>query len=221
MEDNIVFSETKKIGSSTFYISNDRKYFKKRTKDTPELLRKEYQNLKKVHEDVEMENMTFVQPIEVSDAGLITKYIDAESLIEMPLPHLYNEFGETLREFHDLGYVHSHLQFNDVLYDGHGFYLTDLPHLNEGEAIQDLVVPKIGLDSFKIKRPWNRGLYTRCFRKFLRGYGRVERSDFKKAYDEALSDRVKNLVGAGTDRKQTAKGYVLKIARRTNLMRPI
>jgi len=164
--------------------------------------------------------MKFIRPIEVSEEGLVTEYVDAESLIENPSPHLYREFGETLREFHELGYVHSHLQFNDVLHNDSGFYLTDLPYLNEQDAVHDLAVPKIGLDSFRIKQPWRWRLYTRCFDAFLRGYGPIDRPEFEQAYADAFSSRVGSLRATNTDRKRSLKARVLTTAKRIGIIGP-
>jgi len=221
MKSNIEFNRTKQIGSSVFHTSENGEYFKKTDENNAELLKKEYKNLIRVREDADLKNINFIRPIELSEDGLISEYINAENLIRNPSPCLYREFGKVLREFHESGYVHSHLQFNDVLYDGSEFYLTDLPFLNESSAVYDVVVPKIGLDSFKIKRPWSWRLYTRCFDEFVRGYGQVEHFDLDQAYDEAFNDRVNNLMGADAGLRRNLKGFLLNILRRSGVIGPI
>lgn len=220
MEHTIEFSRTKKIGSSTFYMCENNRYFRKEKQGEEDLLKKEYENLLEVHGSTGIEGMRFIEPVEFSQGGLVSKYVDAESLIEKPLPHLYKAFGRVLREFHNSGYTHSHLQFNDVLYDGSEFYLTDLPYLNERDAIQDIVIPKIGLDSFKIKQPWRWKLYSRCFTEFLEGYGCIKHPNLQRAYDEVFRSKISNMTAVNTGWESRLKAHTLVTARRVGLIGP-
>lgn len=186
------FKEVKKDGSSRYFLSTDEQYFKKRVEIDSKILLEEYANMERLHENLAVEGLEVVRSVEVSEQELITRYVDAETLLEALLPDAYEKFGELLREFHREGYTHSHLQFNDVLYDGNVFYLVDLGYLNKKEPIIDVVSLKVGLDVFKVKRPWKWREYERCFRRFIEGYGLNEFSheEFVERYGNYFDKRI-------------------------------
>lgn len=186
------FKRVEKIGSADFFISDDGQYFKKVFDDNSDLMRQEYRNLKDIRTTDPVDGLQFIQPIKVTDTSMITRHVDAEHLLGNPCPEHYEQFGEKLRHLHEEGYTHSHLQFNDVLYDGNSFYLTDMCFMNERDRIYDLVIPKVGLDVFKLKRPWRWRSYNLCYRKFLDGYGekRFAQSRFDRVYHDFLDAKI-------------------------------
>ena len=186
------FEHVDKVGTAQFFISEDNQYFKKRVDRESEILAKEFENLRRAADIPPIDGLEFITPIEVSDRSLITEYVDAESLLEVLSPEAYERFGSRLRELHEHGHTHSELQFNDVLYDGQTFYLTDVGYLDEREPIHDLVSPKVGIEVFKIKRPWQWRLYDRCFDRFLQGYGyeNFDGAYFDEFYDQYFQKRI-------------------------------
>lgn len=213
------FKRIDKIGSAAFFVSENGEYFKKKIHDNPEILFEEYKNLKKLHGKDIVKNLKFIEPIEVTEKYLVTRYVDASSLLEDLRPRIYNEFGERLKKFHQKGYTHSHLQFNDVLYDGMDFYLTDLRSLNKREPIKDLVVPKVGLTSFKIKKPWRWRSYDKCFEEFLNGYGDkdINCEDFIQSYNESFNKRVNNVKYSNPAVAGKFKAYSLNLMKKLEM----
>jgi tRNA A-37 threonylcarbamoyl transferase component Bud32 len=207
------FEQVEVVGSAEFFLSADGRYFKKRVADDPETVTREYRNLIGLQEEDPVEGLAFVDPVTVVEDCLITRYVEARSLLDVPRPERYREFGGVLREFHDQGYTHSHLQFNDVLYDGNVFYLADLTSVNERAPVYDLAIPKVGLDTVRLKRPWRWTAYDRCYRAFLEGYGHdgFTPAKLERVYEEFYDEKVR---GYRQESAMDWKYHTLRLARR-------
>ncbi len=160
-----------KLGSSTFYITENKEFFIKENIYREELKR-EYQNLKKIYNQLDIKNLNCIEPICLLEekGRLITKYIDAEPIIKILNPKIYYKFGKKLKEFHKKGYTHSHMEFNNILYDKGEFFFTDLTSLNAYPPIFDLIALEITLKIFILKKPWMMKKYKKCYKSFLEGY---------------------------------------------------
>ena len=85
------YKKIKKLGSSTYYISDDKKSFIKEHKGKSNLLKKEYKNLKKYWNKINIKNLQIIQPIKFLKEKnmLVTKYINAKSLIDILNSKIY------------------------------------------------------------------------------------------------------------------------------------
>ncbi|MFD1641501.1 hypothetical protein [Halohasta litorea] len=212
------FERIDKVGTAQFFISEDDQYFKKRVAGETEILTKEFKNLQRANDIPTIDGLEFIRPVDVSDQYLITEYVDAESLLDFLSPEAYEQFGSRLRKLHQHGHTHSELQFNDVLYDGETFYLTDLGYLDEREPIHDLVSPKVGIEVFKIKQPWRWRLFDRCFDRFLEGYGHenVDGDHFDEFYNWYFQKRIDSY----KDRDVLSwRFYLLSVLRKTGAIK--
>ncbi|MBN1376949.1 hypothetical protein JW949_01300 [Candidatus Woesearchaeota archaeon] len=209
------YKKIKKYGSSEYYLSEDKKFFIKTNSS-----KKEYQNLKKYWNKIKIKNLRFIEPVEFSEKEkiLITKYENAPSLINISNPKIYYKFGKKLKEFHNSGFSHSHLQFNDVLYKKEEFILTDLGNLNEKDNIIDLVKLKLSLNLFRLKKPWLWKRYTVCFKSFIKGYNFKEKDKMNKEYEKWINNRIDNLLKKNSFLSKI-KGYILKINKKMGLLK--
>lgn len=201
-----------KLGSSRYYLSEDKKYFYKKSKKN--IVDKEYNNLKKL-QNVCISNLNFLKPIGIKNDILVTEYVEARSLVDLIRPQIYYDFGRILKKFHKLGYAHSHLQINDVLYKNKVFILTDLVNLNEKEFIYDLAIFKLSIQFFKLKKPWNWWRYSSCFKSFLKGYGLKENNILDNKFYEIITLRINKFIKRPT-LKSLFVVLILKLIKKIN-----
>ena len=208
------FKKVKKIGSSSYYVSYDKTLFMKRFKGSKKFVKKEYLNLKKNWNNLDIKNLQCIEPIAFSEEKgiLITKYIDAEPLINLLIPKIYFKFGQKLKLFHKNGYSHGHFEFTDVLYNKRKFILTDLVFLNIVEPIFDLASLKMSIMVYKLKRPWLWRKYDICYKAFITGYGFNNIPEVNKTYKKIVNQSIKFAL----ERKNLIskfKGYIMILLR--------
>jgi len=184
----LVFHEVKKLGSSKYFVSCDEKYFLKRCKDKKRV-EHEFRTLKKYWKFPEILNFRAIRPILYDSicGWLMSEYIEADTLIDQPEKINYQLFGIKLRLFHDLGYTHGHLQFNDVIYNNGEFILTDFEEFNKWAYKWDLALLKLSIKVFQLKRPWLWKKYAECWDMFCYGYG-AEHIDYHHQYRELIDE---------------------------------
>ena len=186
----LIFDEIKKIGSSQYWISCDKKYFLKRCKNKEKLMH-EYLKLKNHWKFPEIQNFRAIKPILYDErmGFLMTEYVDAEPMINQTNRTVYQIFGLKMREFHDIGYVHGHIQFNDVLYKGGEFILTDFEEFGSWGKRWDLALLKFSIRVFQLKRPWLWWKYKDCWDMFCYGYG-IDDVKFHHQYQELTMELI-------------------------------
>lgn len=198
-----------RYGSSVYFISSDGKYFVKEDKNRKELMETEYRNTLMLNENVQIQDLSFLEPIcfSADEGTIVTKYVNAPVMIEVLEPELYFKFGRALKDLHEKGYSHSHLEFDDIIVSGEGFIMTDLGYVNVSEPIRDLVSLRLSIGLNKVRRPWQFFLCKTCYASFLKGYGTEYLNDVYSGYrvfaekyikrhmeNKRLSARLKGLV---------------------------
>jgi len=210
----------KKLGSYSYYLSKDNKFFVKECKGERELLEKEYLNLKKIWNKLNIEDFDSIEPIDFNAERerLISRYIDAEPIITTLQPEIYFKFGQKLNEFHKKGYSHGHLEFNDILYKNGKLYLTDLPRLNEEPALLDIVTLDLSIKIFKLKKPWLWKKYKKCLDAFFKGYQFLLSKEYINLFREKLMSRI---IDHFNDKEIYSKleGIILLFLLKTGLIR--
>lgn len=214
------YQKIKKLGSNTYYISQDGLYFIKESKKKVDKLEKEYLNLKFLSNNLNLEDIITVEPVDfIREKGmLITRYVDANPIIENLNPIIYHNFGKVLKNFHLKGYSHSHLEFNNVLFKFNKYILTDLPFLNKYPKIFDIICLEITIDMFKIKKPWNWVKYNKCFDAFKTGYGIRGSTICYKLYKKEINNRIDILFRSNSILSKI-KGLIIKIFYKMKLIR--
>jgi len=197
-------------GNFSYYITKDRKYFIKRCKGELEWITKEFNNLVKYKDKINIKNFKLVEPVKYSEEKeyLITKFVDGKRLIEIYDPKIHYKFGKALKEFHEKGFSHSHFELTDIIYKNGVFNVVDVPFFNEKPFIHDLVTIQICFDIFKIKEPWNIFRYNRCSEEFYRGYQLNNYEEFEKEYKKSFEARVRLWMRKG--KKNWIKGVIMK-----------
>jgi len=211
--------KVKKLGSSEYFISEDKQYFIKKSNENSEILENEFQNLKKLRERVNIKKLSFIEPISFNKerSMLISKYINAEPIINLIDPSLFFKFGNILKKLHNSGYSLGHLEFNDVLYDKGVFYITDVPYINENPVLVSIIKLLINIQIFKIKRPWLWVKYNNCSDAFLKGYQiELNFEEFKKYYQKGLNLKINLLINRSLRFKII--GLLLKILNKLGLI---
>ncbi len=198
-------------GSYSYFITQDNRYFVKLCKGRKEFVLKEYNNLKKYWNKLNVENLQLPEPIKFSEQKeyLVTKYVDAKTLVKELDPQIYYNFGKLLKNFHQNGFSNCHIEFQDIIYEKGRFVMADVPFLNEKSAIHDIVTLKINSKMYRLKKPWNVYKYYACWNGFLKGYQLQDLAAFKKDYQETINGRIKYLIKRG--KKNKAKGYLFKV----------
>ncbi len=198
-------------GSYSYFVTQDNRYFVKLCKGRKEFVLKEYDNLKKYWNKLNVENLQLPEPISCSEQKeyLVTKYINANTLVKELDPKIYYAFGKVLKKFHQNGFSNCHIEFQDIIYENGRFIMADVPFLNEKSAIHDIVTLKINSNMYRLKKPWNVYKYYACWKAFLKGYQLKDSAEFKKNYQETINGRIKYLIKRG--KKNKVKGYIFKV----------
>jgi len=205
-------------GINFYYITTNRKYFIKICKGKEEWMAKEYSNLKKYWNKLDVENFQLIEPIKYSKKNefLATRFIDGKKLANLLEPKIFNEFGKKLKKFHEKGFAHSHLELQDVLYENGKFYLSDVPFFGDWSQLHDLVTIKMSFNMHRLKSPWNWHKYNICCKEFFRGYKLEDSLGFKRDYDYSLNVRMNILLMNGVFNK--IKRYIMKLIKKFGLL---
>lgn len=216
---HLEYKKIKKLGSNTYYLSKDKKFFIKEYKRKLETLRKEYINLQKMRNELSMEDFEFIEPVEFIEEKkrLITRYINAEPLINVLIPQIYFKFGQKLKEFHSRGYTHSHLEFTDILYHNGKFVLTDLTALNKYPPVYDIIGLNYSIKNYKLKRPWLWMKYNKCFKAFLKSYNFKVTSEYNVLFKEKAMRKVVKFLKQDSPLLKI-KGFIFKILIKSGLI---
>jgi len=206
-------------GYYTYFISNNNKFFIKVCKGDRELILQEFLNLKKYWNKLGIEQFNLVEPIKYSEKEefLITRNIEAKPLSRILNPKTYYFLGKKLKEFHNKGFSHGHLEFNDILFKNGNFFLVDIPFFNKHKSIDDVITLKLSLNMFKIKQPWLWYKYTICNKAFFRGYHIIDSTNFEQQYIKLTEQRIEFLLRRN-DYFSKFKGYFLKLGMKLKLI---
>ncbi|MFX0069897.1 MAG: hypothetical protein ACFFAO_02295 [Candidatus Hermodarchaeota archaeon] len=205
-------------GNNSYYITKDKRYFVKVNKGRREWIIKEFNNLKKYWNKLDVGKIQLIEPVYFSEKNefLVTKYLNSKKLVEILDPYVYYEFGKNLKLFHEKGFRHSHLEVHDILYYDNKYYLADVPFFNERPIIHDLVSIKLSLNLYKLKRPWNLYKYKRCYEEFLKGYGTLSYKKLEKEYHVSIKKRIRLYLKHGSINK--FKAYIIKLIYKIRLL---
>ena len=197
-------------GHFQYYITRDQEYFIKICWDK-EWISKEFFNLKKYWNKLNINNLNLAEPIKYSleKNYLITRFVKGKRLIELLNPNIHRQFGKLLRNFHNKGFTHSHIELTDVIYKDGRFTLVDVPFFNEKLPIHDLATIGICFKIFRLKQPWNWYKFNICYREFLSGYNLKEFSDYKNEYQTSFNKRMDYFIRTG--KKNKIKAYIMKL----------
>ncbi|MHA1251195.1 MAG: hypothetical protein ACTSRP_14490 [Candidatus Helarchaeota archaeon] len=200
-------------GYFAYYYDKEKKYFIKVCKRRGDLIEKEFYNLKKYWNKLNVNNLNLIKPIKYSKKleFLVTELIEGKRLVDILNPKIYYNFGKKLKEFHAKGFSHSHLELQDVIYDDKSniYYICDVPFFNKLPAIYDLIKIKISFNMFRYKKFWNFYRYNVCFNAFLKGYGLDNTKFFENEYRKSLEERIRFLLKG--EKFDKIKGLLMKI----------
>ena len=168
-----------------------------------EWIEKEFLNLKKYWNKLNIENLQLAEPVKYSlDKNyIVTKFVKGKRLAELLDPRIHYRFGQLLKEFHKKGFTHSHIELTDVIYHNGEFTLVDVPFFNEKSSIHDLATIGICFKIFRLKQPWNWYKYGKCYKSFLIGYQLGDLSRLKREYEKSFKNRMDYFI---------RKGHVIK-----------
>ncbi|MFX1395225.1 MAG: hypothetical protein ACFFAH_16900 [Promethearchaeota archaeon] len=206
-------------GHFSYYISKDKKYFVKICKGELEWITKEFNNLKKYWNKLGIKNLQLAEPIKYSEEKeyIITKFVNGKRLVELLDPRIHYRFGKLLKEFHNKGFTHSHIELTDIIYHNNGkFTLVDVPFFNEKTSIHDLATIGICFKTFRLKQPWNWYKYSKCYKEFFNGYQLVDFSELKREYDKSFNNRMNYMLKIGM--KNKIKAYIMKFFYKMGLL---
>ncbi|MHA1273756.1 MAG: hypothetical protein ACTSVV_02745 [Promethearchaeota archaeon] len=207
-------------GSFAYYYDKKRKYFIKVCKGQREWIEKEYNNLKKYWNKLNVKNLNLIRPIKYSKKleFLVTELIEGKRLVDILIPEIYYNFGKKLKEFHANGFSHSHLEFQDVLFDKNSkiYYIADVPFFNKFPPIHDLATIKVSFYMYRYKKPWNFYRYNICFNAFLQGYGVYNKKELEKEYRKSIEGRIRYLIKRGKLNK--IRGILMNIMYKLGLL---
>ena len=195
-------------GHFQYYIT--REYFIKICWDK-EWIEKEFLNLQKYWNKLNIDNLQLAEPVKYSlDKNyIVTKFVNGERLVELLDPRIHYRFGKLLKEFHQKGFTHSHIELTDIIYQNGQFTLVDVPFFNEKTPIHDLATIGICFRIFRLKQPWNWYKYNQCYKEFLRGYELEKLSEYQKEYDKSFNNRMAYFIRTG--KKNKIKAYIMKL----------
>ncbi|MFX0186728.1 MAG: hypothetical protein ACFE8A_03230 [Candidatus Hodarchaeota archaeon] len=205
-------------GHFSYYISKDRKYFVKICKGDLEWVIKEYKNLKKYWNILGIKNLQLVEPVNYSEEKeyIITKFVKGKRLVELLDPRIHHRFGQLLKEFHNKGFTHSHIELTDIIYRNGNFTLVDVPFFNEKSSIHDLATIEICFKTFRLKQPWKWYKYSKCYKEFLNGYQLKDFSELKKESDKSFNNRMNYMIKIG--KRNKIKAYIMKFFHKIGLL---
>lgn len=201
---------------------NNQKYFVKICKGDLEWIEKEYNNLVKYWNKLNIKNLQLAEPVKysVEKEYLITKFIQGKRLADLLDPRIHYRFGQLLKEFHEKGFTHSHIELTDIIYSHDGqFTLVDVPFFNEKTPIHDVATIGIIFKIFRLKEPWKWYKYYKCFKAFLSGYQLDQLEDFtdyKKEYKKSFNKRMDYFIRKG--KKDKIKAYIMKFFYKLRLL---
>lgn len=195
-------------GHFHYYITED--YFMKICWDR-EWLQKEFDNLQKYWNKLNIEGLQLAEPVKYSlDKNyIVTKFVKGKRLAELLDPRIHYRFGRLLKEFHNKGFTHSHIELTDIIYHNGEFTLVDVPFFNEKSSIHDLATIGICFKIFRIKQPWKWYKYNKCYKGFLSGYGYQleDLSRLKREYEKSFKNRMDYFIRKG--KKNKIKAYIM------------
>ena len=204
-------------GHFSYYITRDQEYFIKICWDK-EWIEKEFFNLKKYWNKLNITNLHLAEPIKYSleKDYLITRFVKGKRLIELLDPNIHRRFGQLLRKFHNKGFSHSHIELTDVIYKDGRFTLVDVPFFNEKTPIHDIATIGICFKTYRLKQPWNWYKYNKCYKEFLRGYKLEKLSEYRNEYQKSFNNRMDYFIRTG--KKNKIKAYIMKFFYKISLL---
>ena len=205
-------------GHFSYYITRDQEYFIKICYDK-EWVEKEYSNLKKYWNKLNINHLNLAEPIKYSleKDYLITRFVKGKRLVELLDPNIHRLFGQLLRKFHNKGFTHSHIELTDIIYRDGQFTLVDVPFFNEKSSIHDLATIGICFKTYRLKEPWNWYKWGKCFKGFLSGYKLEDFTDYKKEYKKSFNNRMDYFIRKG-GKKDKIKAYIMKFFYKIGLL---
>lgn len=183
-----------------------------------EWIEKEFLNLKKYWNKLNIENLQLAEPVKYSlDKNyIVTKFVKGKRLAELLDPRIHYRFGRLLKEFHKKGFTHSHIELTDIIYRNGKFTLVDVPFFNEKTSIHDLATIGICFKIFRIKQPWKWYKYNKCYKEFLRGYDLKKLSEYKNEYKRSFNNRMDYFIRIG--KKNRIKAYIMNFFYKIGLL---